>query len=66
MLSFEPFKVWCLINKVERKDVSRDTGINLTTVHQIFRDEFPFRTTVIEKICKTYNLEVEQVIKYKR
>lgn len=65
MLTFMPFKIWCLENGKERKDVVRDTGINKTTVDQIFREEFPFKTTVIERICKAYGLRVEQVIQIK-
>ncbi|WP_374049711.1 helix-turn-helix domain-containing protein [Paenibacillus larvae] len=42
-----------------------DCGFAPQTVAKVWGDRFPMRTDVIEKICKTYGLRIEQVLVWK-
>lgn len=65
MLTYKPFRIWCMANypKKNRSDIARETGLSRPTVDKIWNDE-PVMTYVIEQICKTYDLRVEQVCQY--
>ncbi|WP_028559003.1 helix-turn-helix domain-containing protein [Paenibacillus pinihumi] len=66
MLTFEPFRHWCFVNKKERKDVAAETGFSMPTIGNIYNDKFPFKTDTLETLCRVYGLRVEQVIEYKQ
>jgi len=47
-------------------DLQKETGFSPTTASKVWNDRFPVRSDVIETICGTYGLSVEQVIRYKK
>lgn len=65
MLTFLPFRMWCLKNGKKRDDVAKDAALSLNTVNDIYNDKFPFKTNTIEALCRAYQLRIEEVIEYK-
>ncbi|PZM63726.1 helix-turn-helix domain-containing protein [Paenibacillus dendritiformis] len=65
MLTFEPLRKWFTSKDKNRTEMYKTCGFAPTTVAKIWDDRFPVRSDVIEKICRTYNLRIEQVIEYK-
>ena len=65
MMTFEPFRIFCLKNRKGRKDVIAETGLGSTTVHRIFNDSHPVLTDTLETLCKTYNLKIDEVIEFR-
>lgn len=65
MLTFEPFRIWCVKKRKNRTDLNKECGFAPATVAKIWHDRFPVRSDVIEKICRTYGLRIEEVIEYR-
>ncbi len=65
MLTFEPFRVWFIKTGKPRTDIRTDCDFSPSTVAKIWNDRFPVRSDVIETICKTYGLRIEEVIEYR-
>ena len=66
MLTFEPLRLWFKANNKQRTDMYKDCGFAPQTVAKIWNDRFPVRSDIIDKICDTYDLQIEQVIKHKK
>lgn len=64
-MTFEPFRQWYKATGKPKMELRSDTGFSPSTMKKIWQDLFPVRSDVIERLCETYNLPVEQVIKYK-
>jgi len=64
MISFEPFRIYCVKNNKKQKDVRDETGLAHATVNKLFNDK-PIKVEVVEKLCEHYDLKVEEVIEYK-
>lgn len=64
-LSFEPLRKWFVKEKKKRTEMYETCRFSPTTVAKIWDDRFPVRSDVIETICRTYKLKIEQVIEYK-
>lgn len=67
MLTFEPFRIWFIKHHPtqSKEDFRRETGFAPTTASKVWRDRLPVSTDTIERLCKTYNLRVDQVIEYR-
>ncbi|PTM51938.1 helix-turn-helix domain-containing protein [Desmospora activa] len=67
MLTFEPLRIWFVKQNKNRTDMCKkeECGFSPQTVAKIWRDA-RVRSDVIERICETYNLPVEQVMQYKK
>jgi hypothetical protein len=67
-LTFEPFRVWFVKHHPTRKkmDFQRETGLAPSSAAKVWEDRFPVRSDVIERICETYDLKVEEVIQMKK
>lgn len=65
MLSFEPFRIWCVKQKKGKMEVLEELGISTATAAKIWKDIMPIRSDTIEVLCRTYGLRVEEVIEYK-
>ncbi|ARF70662.1 hypothetical protein B7C51_24620 (plasmid) [Paenibacillus larvae subsp. pulvifaciens] len=65
MLSFDPLREWFNKTGRQRTDMYIDCGFAPQTVAKVWGDRFPIRTDVIEKICETYGLRIEQVLVWK-
>lgn len=65
MWTYEPFRIWFVKTypTKRRADISKETGLSRHTITKIWNDEHVM-TQVIERICETYNLPVEQVCKW--
>lgn len=66
-LTFEPFRIWFIKYHPTRKkmDFQRETGLAPSSAAKVWEDRFPVRTDLIEKVCQTYKLNIEQVLCYK-
>jgi hypothetical protein len=64
MLTFEPFRVWFIKNHPTRDkmDFIKETGFAPRTASKVWKDRFPVRSDVIDRICETYGLHVHEVI----
>jgi len=65
MLTFEPFRIWFMRSGKSKMAMQAECGLQPTTAAKVWNDRFPVRSDVIEKICRTYNLRIEQVIEYR-
>lgn len=65
MLTFEPFREWCVKQKKKRTDLIRECGFSPTTVAKIFGDKFPIRSDVLETLCRVYRRKIHQIIEYR-
>lgn len=64
-LTFEPLRKWFVKENKKRTEMYETCGFSPTTVAKLWDDRFPIRSDVIETICRTYHLRIEQVIEYK-
>lgn len=67
MWTYEPFRVWIAKNHPlkSREDISRDTNLSRHTITKIWTDKHVM-SHVIERVCETYNLPVEQVCRWEK
>lgn len=65
MLTFEPFRVWYTTQRKPRTDIRTDCGFAPSTVAKIWNDRMPFRSDVLDTLCRVYELRVEQVIEWR-
>jgi DNA-binding Xre family transcriptional regulator len=65
MWTYEPFRLWFVKNhpRSSREDIARQTQLSRHTITKIWKDEHVM-THVIERLCETYNLPVEQVCRW--
>lgn len=68
MLTFEPFRVWFIKHHPtnSKEDFRTETGFAPNTAAKVWKDRFPVRSDVIERICETYDLRIEQVIEFRK
>ncbi|WP_309479244.1 helix-turn-helix domain-containing protein [Brevibacillus agri] len=57
--------MWFIKTGKPRTDIRTDCDFSPSTVAKIWNDRFPVRSDVIETICKTYGLRIEEVIEYR-
>jgi DNA-binding Xre family transcriptional regulator len=65
-LTFEPFRIFFVKNKKDKMELIEKVGLSPKTAAKIWKDRFPVRSDVIERLCEAYDLEVEQVIRRKK
>lgn len=65
MLTFEPLRIWFVKKNKKRTDMCEECGFSPQTVAKIWKDS-RVRSDVIDRICETYDLAVEQVIEYRK
>jgi len=44
----------------------KETNLSRSTFQKIWKDDLPVRSDVIDKLCETYNLEIEEVIRRRK
>lgn len=66
-ISFAPFRAWYVNEHPtgQKQDMIKELNTSWKTVSKIWGDKLPVRTDVIEKICNTYGLTLDQVITLK-
>lgn len=62
-LSFEPLRIYFVKKKKDKMDLVNEVKLSPSTAAKVWNDRFPLRTDVIDRICETYDLEIEDVIK---
>ncbi|MFW5434373.1 helix-turn-helix domain-containing protein [Paenibacillus apiarius] len=63
-LTFEPLRKWFDSKNKKRTEMYTTCKFSPTTVAKLWDDRFPVRSDVIETICRTYKLRIENVIEY--
>lgn len=65
MITFAPFRRWFETHHPTRKrmDFQKETGLSPKTAAKIWKD-WEVSTGTIEKICRTYNLQIHDVLEY--
>lgn len=68
MLSFAPFRSWFVTKHPtgKRMDFQKETGFSPSTAAKVWADKLPVKSDIIDRICETYNLQVNEVIKYEK
>ncbi|MBS7531880.1 helix-turn-helix domain-containing protein [Hazenella sp. IB182353] len=66
-LTFKPFHIWFNTHHStkERMDFINETKFAPQTASKVWNDRFPVKSDVIERICETYNLKIEEVCEYR-
>ncbi|BFH18261.1 hypothetical protein J6TS7_53470 [Paenibacillus dendritiformis] len=64
MISFEPFRLWAFRNKKKQKHIMQDCGIYSDTIQRIYKDK-PVSTDTIDVICRTYGLNVSEIMEFR-
>lgn len=67
MLTFEPFRIWFIKNHPtnSKVDFRNETGLANSSAAKVWKDRFPVRSDLIDRICETYNLDIQQVVQYR-
>lgn len=62
-LTFEPFRIFFVKQKKDKMELVEKVGLSPRTASKIWKDRFPVRSDVIDRLCEYYDLEVEEVIR---
>lgn len=63
MISMKPLFGYMAYHQITMKEFSEKTGINYITVTRM-KKEAHFNTTILEKICSAYNLNIKDIMVY--
>lgn len=66
MLTFEPFRIWMVKNNKKRQDIIDECKLSPPTATRIMKDQFPVKTDLIDTLCSTYGLRIEEVIEHRK
>ncbi|SHF20808.1 hypothetical protein SAMN05444392_11083 [Seinonella peptonophila] len=65
LFTFEPFRIWFTTSHTTKRKmhVQKELGFGTKTMSKIWGDQFPMRSDIIAKICLTYDLKLDQVMR---
>lgn len=62
MISYEPFRIFAMRSGKKRSDFMAECGFSKTTWEKI-RNDKNVGVDILEKICVTYGLKIEEVVR---
>lgn len=65
MISYEPFRSYVASNNIKKKDIMDKTGISSSTMSKLKHDQY-VSIEIINRICDFLDLDINNVVKYKR
>lgn len=65
MITYEPFRGYVAANNIKKKDIMLKTGISSSTMSKLKHDQY-VSLEIIDKICNVLNIDINEVVRYKR
>ena len=65
MITYEPFRGYVAANNIKKKDIMAKAAISSSTMSKLKHDQY-VSLEIIDKICNVLNIDINDVVKYKK